>query len=266
LLASGALEASAHYRCAYPGGAAFVLVQDERIDRQQGFNILNLVSMFSNIIGVYSFNHRNALLAYLSARKLEHGSQGDTVRFTLANGEQGEALFDSLGRLTKMSAKVEQAGTSAPPASAPQAEHAPFTQEEWEQLRKVPVYVLLMVGGSDGDLDDKEFGAFVELMEKPGTITDPWLRKIGLDVQAEARTFPLAVLRSEPRIVPLLVEINRIIDQRLSPEAAKSFKLALLRLGTDIAETSGGFLGFGSKISKEEKKMLDVLRTLLGLP
>jgi hypothetical protein len=44
---------------------------------------------------------------------------------------------------------------------------------------------------------------------------------------------------------------------------ANEFKLSLLAIAKQVAEASGGFLGFGNKISKSEMQALAVLITLL---
>lgn len=51
----------------------------------------------------------------------------------------------------------------------------------------------------------------------------------------------------------------------MAPEEAQAFKQALLGLGKAVASASGGFLGFGSKISKEEKATLERIAAGLGL-
>ncbi len=46
---------------------------------------------------------------------------------------------------------------------------------------------------------------------------------------------------------------------------ASDFKTALFILGKKIAEASGGLLGFGSKISQEEKTALAAIALCLGI-
>ncbi|WP_224367574.1 hypothetical protein [Hyalangium versicolor] len=180
---------------------------------------------------------------------------------TLDNGPKQAALASMAGLFqVDLEALHEQLLT-------PRVDHAPFTEAEWGRIRKAPFYVLLMVGLVDGELDEKESATFGEMLEQPGTVADPWLRKIVLDVREEAAVLIMGTVnRRGQDIGSQLAEISRLFDQRTSPEVARSFKLALHKLGTDIAESSGGFLGlFGNKISPAEKKALTTLSTILGI-
>ncbi|RKH68917.1 DUF6882 domain-containing protein [Corallococcus llansteffanensis] len=106
LLAVGLHDYSAFYRCPYPGGAAFIVLDDSRIDEKPGFDLLGLSTQVTNIMKFYEFNHRNALMAYLTARELKHSVEGEEVRFQLAEGDEGVASFDAAGRLTRLTGKA----------------------------------------------------------------------------------------------------------------------------------------------------------------
>lgn len=98
LIASGLCGADAHYRCPYDGGAAFVLLHDPRIAQRPGFDLPAFIAAFANIVSVYSFHHRRALMAYLRTRSIAFEEKGATVRFAIG-GERALAVFDELGRL-----------------------------------------------------------------------------------------------------------------------------------------------------------------------
>ena len=59
--------------------------------------------------------------------------------------------------------------------------------------------------------------------------------------------------------------LNMLINDRFSADEAKLMKASLLFLGHQVAASSGGFLGMGPKISKEEKMALAALAGILGL-
>lgn len=145
--------------------------------------------------------------------------------------------------------------------------HEPFTAEEWPLLRQSPFYVFLLIGMVDGDLDDKEINTFTTLLAQPGTVDDAWLRKVVLDVQDEPLLHLQGTLARGPQeAMRKLTELCQVLNRRLTPEAARSFRVALHTLGKRVAESSGGFLGvFGSKISKTEQTALTNLAGLLEL-
>ena len=59
--------------------------------------------------------------------------------------------------------------------------------------------------------------------------------------------------------------LNMLINDRFSAEDAQFIKMSLLFLAHQVAASSGGFLGMGPKISKEEKAALAALAGILGL-
>ncbi len=61
-----------------------------------------------------------------------------------------------------------------------------------------------------------------------------------------------------------LIEVGVLLHSgKLPAEDSKVIGAFLYKLGEEIASASGGFMGFGSKISKKEAEILDLLRTLL---
>lgn len=74
----------------------------------------------------------------------------------------------------------------------------------------------------------------------------------------------VATLKVDPKEV--LENITRAIDAKLPLKDAHEFKLALVMIGKEIAEASGGFLSmFGSKMSKEEEQALAAISLIIGL-
>jgi hypothetical protein len=46
----------------------------------------------------------------------------------------------------------------------------------------------------------------------------------------------------------------------LTPDQRDELRTGVLRLAEDVAKAAGGFLGLGSKVSKEEQAVLDEVR------
>jgi hypothetical protein len=64
----------------------------------------------------------------------------------------------------------------------------------------------------------------------------------------------------------LLQKTGALLDRKLNADDANKVKVTLVMIGKHIAESSGGgFLGFGKKISKDEKLALAGIIHCLGI-
>jgi hypothetical protein len=106
MIASEVCRASCYYRGPYEGGAVVILISGEAIDKQPAFDLKGLSRQFTNIISLYDFNHRNALLSYLRAKGLPFIEKGPLITAELAAGENLAAEFDDQGRLQSISGKI----------------------------------------------------------------------------------------------------------------------------------------------------------------
>jgi hypothetical protein len=150
-----------------------------------------------------------------------------------------------------------------------------LTSEERELLKRSPLIVFLLVAGADHRIDKKEIDEFIQsllfphefysdlLVEAidcllPGPVTE--LDKSDPDALNEAvKNVTLHMSHiihhdHDEHLVDLL-KAKHVLD-KLPPEHARDFKLSLFHIAHRIAESSGGFLGFGSKIDKWEKEAL----------
>jgi hypothetical protein len=106
LIASEVCKSSCYYRDPYEGGAIYVLVSDKSIDAQPPFDLAGLSRKLSDLISLYEFNHRNALLSYFRIKGLSPVETGSTVTCGLGSGEQLSAEFDDSGRLTLLNGEM----------------------------------------------------------------------------------------------------------------------------------------------------------------
>jgi tellurite resistance protein len=143
--------------------------------------------------------------------------------------------------------------------------HAPFTPEEWETLLKAPVLVFLLVAAMDGKVDEKEVKGFQKILREAATYKSELLRNILIATMDKIPAILAQILSSSGDAGRTLQQVKAIAEAKLPVEEAKLFKQSLLYVGKQIAESSGGFLGFGSKISKEEKAALNAVALLLGV-
>lgn len=98
LVSTQICNASSFYRDAYEGGAAFVLLFDERIDRQPSFDRARLFQQFSEFVSRTELNHRNLLLSYFLLKGLYPSEKGALITCELETGELVLAEFDGRGR------------------------------------------------------------------------------------------------------------------------------------------------------------------------
>ena len=106
LIASELCGASCYYHDPYEGGALYVLLFDKVIDAQTPFNLAGLSRKLSDLISLYEFNHRNALLSYFRIKGLSPVETGSTVACELGSGEHLSAEFDGSNRLTSLNGEM----------------------------------------------------------------------------------------------------------------------------------------------------------------
>lgn len=132
-----------------------------------------------------------------------------------------------------------------------------------QQIAKAPALVFLIVAAADGNIDKKEIKQFQKIIQSA--------EYAPLFAAMQQANMTIAELLHATQNSSLSIEedfllIREIIDSQMPEEVANSYKVLLLKLGTSIAEASGGFLGFfGSKIDKEEKLAIASIASILGL-
>jgi len=130
-------------------------------------------------------------------------------------------------------------------------------------LAQAPVLIFLIVAAADGSIDKKEVMSFIKVLgDKEYEILFSAMQKIGAtptEIIADVQSNISSPLEE-------LISLRKVLDTFLPKDAAHIYKIALLKLAKAIAEASGGFLGiFGNKISKEEKAVIAVIASSLGL-
>lgn len=135
-----------------------------------------------------------------------------------------------------------------------------------ETLIYAPMLVFFMVAASDGNVDKKEIAEFQKELIKGILVESELLNEVLLQVVMRFEELASNIIQKKISVPEKLVDIRMVLDDELSPEDALSFKKSMITIGKNIAQASGGLFGmFGSKISKEEKRALSALATLLGI-
>ncbi|RYX83007.1 hypothetical protein EON83_16535 [bacterium] len=97
----GYLNADAYYRGPFPGGAAFFLIRDPRLQLAAP-DIIHISTLFPQLISALSVSdHRAAFMNYLERWQIQAQVEGDEVRVAIANSSL-TAHFDGQNRLSNM--------------------------------------------------------------------------------------------------------------------------------------------------------------------
>ncbi|MDQ1362307.1 MAG: hypothetical protein QG652_167 [Pseudomonadota bacterium] len=140
-----------------------------------------------------------------------------------------------------------------------------FSETEWKSLLNSPFIIFLAVAVADGKLDKKEAERFAKILAEAGKYRCPILSRILAEALPHFMEFINGLLSGKINPLKELMTVTDLADARLSANDAKIFKLSLMSIAKEIAESSGGFLGFGSKISKDEMKVINSIAATLKL-
>jgi hypothetical protein len=193
-----------------------------------------------------------ALLERISGKELS-ASPFSWVQSRFANG-----MTDSIAQ--KFSALQQQVGQTGVRIALPRA--AEVSAEDREVLVRAPLLVFLLVAAADGKVDRKEVAAFQSVVTGVMTTATPLLRDAMSKMLPELDSHLAEVQRRNP--VEELKRLASILDTKY-PNEAEAFKHTLVAIAIQIAESSGGFLGLGSKVSKEEAKSIAGIAVILGV-
>lgn len=133
-----------------------------------------------------------------------------------------------------------------------------------EMLAQTPLLVFMLVAAADGKVDKKEQATLAKLCENVEQFPSPLFQSaVGTMVENAERYFGLFQAEGFDCGESLGDAIEVLEDEH--PGEAQAFKESLMAWGNAIAEASGGFLGFGSKIGEEEAASLANIASLIGL-
>jgi hypothetical protein len=138
-----------------------------------------------------------------------------------------------------------------------------LTSEEFDSVSRVPLIILYTMLEANNKPDEKERKKVSEIIvreytEKNGLLMERIFEKL-LDVYIDY------VHSYEDDYTVELASAAKIIDDKLSTIEAKMFKKYLLGIAEEVAQASGGFLGFGNKVSAKEKATLDTISLALDM-
>ncbi len=146
------------------------------------------------------------------------------------------------------------------------SDRASFTDQQWQTLQFAPLWTLTAVAGADGDVDVKELTAFVKELQEANAYKEPLVREILISLQADFQGVMEDFKADDRSILDGLQEAGRVLDENVGAQQARNFKLAMLLIGKNVAEASGGGLfGMGERVSNQEKKAIVLVAAALGV-
>lgn len=140
-----------------------------------------------------------------------------------------------------------------------------LSYEEFKKLKQAPFLIYFLVASADGEIDKKEMLQFMEVLSNPESHTNPIFSKIINIVTNDIDAIVTEMKQQPINYIEELSHLKDIVNNNLPEHDANNFKLTLLLLGKKIAEASGGFLGFGDKISREELAALQTIAACLEI-
>ena len=151
--------------------------------------------------------------------------------------------------------------------------YAGFSGDEWEHLRDAPLAIFCIVAGADGKIDKKEADSFGKLFKDSGKFTSLLMQRVMAELsphtpqgQGILLNFLQRYTSDQFNRLHFFAQLNSLLTTKSEEPVSNAFKSDLLAFGKTVAESSGGFFGFGSKVSKEEKTALAMIETLIMSP
>lgn len=137
-----------------------------------------------------------------------------------------------------------------------------LTEEEIKVMIQAPVYVSILIAGADNKIDKSEINGAVELVKLKQTKARQALldyykevgKDFGHDLQESIKELPADASKRNPVVIAYLEKINDILP-KLEKEFATQFYASLKEFAKNVAESSGGVLGYMA-IGYEESKLI----------
>jgi hypothetical protein len=178
--------------------------------------------------------------------------------------QTGEKEFSRIGDLDFADHTHSRFGAGAIPRGDGDL-RARFSDDEWNTLIKAPFLVFLGVAASDGKVDKKEIKEFNKQMVQAMMFDSELISTIFTDAIQQIPSMLQALVTTPIDPQAIFADVVRLLEEKVDDQQADLFKKALLFIGKNIAEASGGFLGFGRKISKDEAVALASIAALLKI-
>lgn len=200
-------------------------------------------------------------------RSLEQERPDAAQAFKVSLMEWGRAIAESRSRFAGLRRKMGQAEATALATIAdllelrePEAGRAARVDD---RLALAPLLVFKLVAAADGQIDRKERDQLVQLCEQADVFPSPLFRDaVRTLMQDYDRLFAEA---QDGYLDPVeALKAAGVALDTSHPEASAEFKQCLIRWGRAIARASGGVLGVGKNVGRQETQVLALIAAALG--
>lgn len=143
-----------------------------------------------------------------------------------------------------------------------------ISEAHWAIIENAPVAAFLLVAGADGNVDRKELKVFARRVTAglvggdASPIMSNAVQRASGDL--EDRLTELSA-KSAQELAKLVAVSRHAVSHDAGEAAAAAFAKSLFAMAYQVARASGGLLGLGSKIDRDEKMVLDGLKRILKL-
>ena len=124
-----------------------------------------------------------------------------------------------------------------------------------DTLAALSLVPLVEVAWADGSVDDEERDTILAAAEAAG---------VGRESGSAQLLESWLTIRPDPEMVTAWKEYVGALSASFSDERKEDFKQALLSRARSVAQASGGVLGFGTKVSKSERAVMDELEQVFS--
>lgn len=136
-----------------------------------------------------------------------------------------------------------------------------YSDAEWYILQCAPVYVLAIVAGIDGKIDQKELKKFSQSIVEQSRSNFGFCQEMYQSIVVNI-DHVLRCDSSGPTALKGLIATN-VLLKKLNDSDATLYKRSLVHIGNQVAESSGGI--FSKKRSQKETQVLALLIKVLEL-
>jgi hypothetical protein len=142
-----------------------------------------------------------------------------------------------------------------------------FSDDEWQMLQFLPFTVFFAVGYADGSLSRLETGAFVNLLKNASALDAPeaqLVREVCSSANAQFAAVGSALDAAVGRGLTydqIFLQGRTLLEQRMPPDQAQTFKQAMVVLATQVAEAA---LLIGKKVTDQERAAVEQIGRALG--
>ena len=139
-------------------------------------------------------------------------------------------------------------------------------EAEWDVLSMGLVASFLLVAAADGHVGDKECQTFADIIHAVSEgVSTSLILKAAARIPAHMHVLWPAVTARGAHPPKMVAEAVVLAATKFSEDDFNIYRKVAMAIAVKTAEAEGGgFLGLGSKISKDEQKVLDGLKKLLG--